>query len=208
MRCFDDLLQLRQVIIVLINRFPDHSRVVVPIESTRTAACRGHLVTRPGVGGSDFARDPIALAMSMLLFKLLLALEEVRVHFLDVLIEIGRLQPCDCDVQVCIDNADLVAFVYAEVERLDIIMVGEDAIDLGLGEDVGREGREVIGRDLLVLVEAVGLGQDVDGFLELLKFTHWRLLLLQPARLLDRHLPRVPHLFVDLDVEVGCRQLL
>lgn len=62
--------------------------------------------------------------------------------------------------------------------------------------------------NLLILVKSVRLGEDIDRLLELLQLAHRSLLLLQPACLLDGHLPCVAHLLINLDVEVSSRQLL
>ena len=94
------------------------------------------------------------------------------------------------------------------MERLDIVVVRQDAIDLGLDKDVGDDCGEMVSCDLLVLVERVRLLNDFHDFLELLQFTQWRLLLLKTTRLLDSHLPGMLHSVIDLDTERRRRQLL
>ena len=51
------------------------------------------------------------------------------------------------------------------MERLDVVVVRQDAIDLGLNEDVGDDCGEMVSCDLLVLVERVRLLNDFHDFL-------------------------------------------
>ena len=51
------------------------------------------------------------------------------------------------------------------MERLDVVVVGQDAIDLGLDKDVWDDCGEMVSCDLLVLVERVRLLNDFHDFL-------------------------------------------
>ena len=54
---------------------------------------------------------------------------------------------------------------------------------------------------LLILVKRVRLLDDFHDFLELLELAERCLLFLQPARLLDGHLPSMPHRVIDFNPE-------
>ena len=69
-----------------------------------------------------------------------------------MLIKIVALQSRDCNVEVCVDNRDLVALIHAKVERLDVIVVRENSLDLGFDQDVRDESGQMVCGDLLVLV--------------------------------------------------------
>ena len=94
------------------------------------------------------------------------------------------------------------------MERLDVVIVGKDAVDLCLDEDVGDDRRQVICSDLLVQVEGIRLLDNLHDLLQLLKLAKRRLLLLEPACLLDGHFPGVPHRVIDVDTEAARVQLL
>ena len=47
----------------------------------------------------------------------------------------------DRDVKIGVDDRDLVALVHAEVEGLNVVVVGEDSLNLRLHNDVRDEGR-------------------------------------------------------------------
>ena len=82
-----------------------------------------------------------------------------------MLVEVGGLKACHCDIEVGLHDRCDVSLVHTEVERLDVVVVRQDAIDLGLNEDVGDDCGEMISCDLLVLVERVRLLNDFHDFL-------------------------------------------
>ena len=84
--------------------------------------------------------------------QLLFSLKEGRIYFLDVLIKIVALQSRNCNVEVCVDDRDLIALIHTKVERLDVIVVGENSLDLGFDQDVWDEGGQMVCGYLLVLV--------------------------------------------------------
>ena len=111
-----------------------------------------------------------------LCIKLFLSLEEQRINLLYVLIKICVFEPGYSDFEVSIDNRYFVTFVYTKVERLNVVMMREYAIDFRLCEYIRYESSQMICRDLLIFVKQVRLCQDFDGFLELLQFAHRSLL--------------------------------
>ena len=66
----------------------------------------------------------------------------------------------------------------------------------------------MIRRDLLILIKRVRLFNDLHDFLELLELAERCLLFLQPTRLLDSHLPSMPHRVIDFNSERASRELL
>ena len=84
--------------------------------------------------------------------QLLFSLKEGRIYFLDVLIKIVALQSRNCNVEVCVDDRDLIALIHAKVERLDVIVVGENSLDLGFDQYVRDEGGQMVCGYLLVFV--------------------------------------------------------
>ena len=54
------------------------------------------------------------------------------------------------------------------MERLDVVIVGKDTVDLRFDEDVGDDRRQVIRSDLLVQVEGIRLLDNLHDLLQLL----------------------------------------
>ena len=54
------------------------------------------------------------------------------------------------------------------MERLDVVIVGKNTVDLCLDEDVGDDRRQVIRSDLLVQVEGIRLLDNLHDLLQLL----------------------------------------
>ena len=72
-----------------------------------------------------------------------------------MLVEVSRFEACHCDVQVGLHDRCDVTLVHTEVERLDVVVMRQDAIDFRLDEDVGDDCRQVVRRDLFIKVERV-----------------------------------------------------
>ena len=125
-----------------------------------------------------------------------------------MLVEVIGLETRHCDIQVRLDDGCDITLVHTEVESLDVVIVGHDAVDFGLDEDVGDDRRQVVRRNLFIKVERVGLLDNLHDLLQLLKLAKWRLLFLQAAGFFDRHFPGMPHRIVDDDTEGTGGQLL
>ena len=54
------------------------------------------------------------------------------------------------------------------MERLNIVVMAEKSVDLGLHEDVGDYGCQMVCGDLFIFEERIGLSNDLHNFLELL----------------------------------------
>ena len=58
--------------------------------------------------------------------------KEFGVIHQNVLIKVGRFEPGHSDVKIGLHHRSDVALVYTEVERLDIVMMRKDTVNLGL----------------------------------------------------------------------------
>ena len=140
-------------------------------------------------------------------FNLFFLFKEVWIDFQYVLIEVSRFEASHRDVQVRLHDRGYITLVYTEVERLNVVVVGENPLDFGLDEHVGDNCRQVISSDLLVQVERVGLLDDFHDLLELLQLAKRSLLLLHAARLFDCHFPGVFHRVINFHSEIFCWEL-
>ena len=61
-----------------------------------------------------------------------------------------------------------ITLTNAEMERLNIVMMAEKSVNLGLHEDVGDYGCQMVCGDLFIFEERIGLSNDLHHFLELL----------------------------------------
>ena len=80
------------------------------------------------------------------------------------------------------------------MERFNIVIVRKHPIYFRLDQNVWNDCGQVICRDLFVQVKWKRLLNDFHDQLELLQLAKWRHLLLQPACLLNCHLPSMAHL--------------
>ena len=134
-------------------------------------------------------------------FDFFFIFEEVRIDFQYVLIEVSGFEASHRDVEVRLHDRGYITLVHTEVERLNVVVVGENPLDFGLDEHVGDDCRQVISGDLFVQVERVGLLDDFHDLLELLQLTEWSLLFLHAACLFDCHFPGVFHRVINFHSE-------
>ena len=85
-----------------------------------------------------------------------------------MLIKVRRLQSCHSDIEVGHNDRGDITLIDAIVEGLNVQMVGQHALNLGLDKDVRYNSGQVVCCDLLVLVQGVGLLNDLHDLLQLL----------------------------------------
>ena len=101
----------------------------------------------------QFFRITICPSCFNLGVKLLLFLKEVWINFQYVLVEVVGPEAGHGYVQIGLHNGGDVTLIHTEVESLDIVIMGHDAVDFGLDEDVRNDCRQVVCGDLFVQVE-------------------------------------------------------
>ena len=83
-------------------------------------------------------------------FAQLFSFKEIWINLLYVLIEVFVLQTSDRDVEVGVHYRDLIALIRAYHKRLNVVVVGQEAINPSLDKYIGDECGKMIGRDLLI----------------------------------------------------------
>lgn len=83
-------------------------------------------------------------------FNLFLPFKEIGVIHQNVLIKVTRFEPGHSDVEIGLHHGSDVTLVYTEMERLDIVMMRKDTVNLGLHENVRDYSCQMICGNLLV----------------------------------------------------------
>ena len=97
--------------------------------------------------------------------QICLFFKELRIGFKYVLVEISGVEASHGDIEISLNNRCYVTLIHAEMERLDVVIVRQDPVYLGLDQDVWNDCRQVICCYLLIQVEGVGLLDNLHHFL-------------------------------------------
>ena len=99
---------------------------------------------------TDLPSFTIGLSILQLGFHSLLFFKEFWINLQDVLIEVSWFESSHCNIEVGLNDRGYVTLIHTKVERLDVVVVGEDPVNFSFNQDVWNDSGQVICRDLLI----------------------------------------------------------